>query len=89
MLDLLLGRETQATLADVLCFAIAFEKIPPLGFDGQPQLEFLHNEDFLWPKANTCAPILYLPIFYKSNEYEKFKNNMDYAILNGMQFGFA
>uniref|UniRef100_A0A1Y1L2Q7 HECT domain-containing protein n=2 Tax=Photinus pyralis TaxID=7054 RepID=A0A1Y1L2Q7_PHOPY len=81
--------ETQATLEDVLCFATASEKVPPLGYDGQPKLEFLHNEDFLWPKANTCVPILYLPVSYKSNEYEKFKSNMDYAILNGMQFGFA
>lgn len=89
MFNIILDKETQATLEDVLCFATASEKISPLGFEVQPQLEFLHNEEFLWPKANTCVPTLYLPISYRCNEYEKFRYNMDYAILNGMQFGFA
>lgn len=87
--NLLLENETKATLEEVLCFVTASEKLPPLGFEVQPQIEFLHHEEFFWPKANTCVPILYLPVSYRNNEYEIFRDNMDYAILNGMQFGFA
>ncbi|KAJ8914876.1 hypothetical protein NQ315_014889, partial [Exocentrus adspersus] len=81
--------ESEVQLKDILCFATATEQIPPLGFQSSPELQFLHDEEFLWPKANTCAPILYLPVSYKDNEYDKFKSNMDYGILNGMEFGFA
>ncbi|KAL1489246.1 hypothetical protein ABEB36_014179 [Hypothenemus hampei] len=83
------NKESEASLEDVLCFALACEKIPPLGFDNKPELEFLHNEKSYWPKANTCGLILYLPVSYETHQYEKFKRSMDYAILNSKQFGFA
>ncbi|KAL1488697.1 hypothetical protein ABEB36_014496 [Hypothenemus hampei] len=70
-------RESEASLEDVFSFSLACDKIPPLGFDSKPQLEFLHNKkEFLWPKANTCSLVLFLPVSY-------------YAILNKKQFGFA
>ncbi|CAH0563157.1 unnamed protein product [Brassicogethes aeneus] len=49
--------EAEVQLKDILCFSTASEKAPPLGFNNKPELLFLHDEG-LFPKANTCAPIL-------------------------------
>lgn len=81
--------ESDVRVEDILCFATATEQIPPLRFQTNPEIQFLHDDDFLWPKANICALILYLPVSYKGSEYDEFKHNMDCAIINGMEFGSA
>ena len=63
--------------------------VPPLGFDPSPAIEFLHsdkNEECLYPKANTCAMVLSLPL---AESYESFKLNMIFGIRNAQGFGFA
>ena len=57
---------------------------PPMGFDNTPSLEFVHGE---FPKANTCAPVLYLPLGH--HEFDHFKEKMDFGILNSPCFGYA
>lgn len=61
--------------------------IAPLGFDRQPELQFLHDDSSLFPKANTCALILSLPVVHKN--YESFVFSMNYGFQNGLAFGCA
>ena len=76
--------EAQASLRNVLIFSTGADSPPPIGFENQPTIEFIDRE---LPKSNTCAPTLYLPL--EINEYEKFKAQMDFGILNSPRFGYA
>ncbi|KAJ8049217.1 G2/M phase-specific E3 ubiquitin-protein ligase [Holothuria leucospilota] len=73
-----------------MVFATALEKIPPVGFNTSPSLEFLHDPEIdervrsPFPKANTCACILKLPIH---TSYESFKEKMEFGILSAAGFG--
>lgn len=78
---------TEINLEQILCFATGANGIPPLGFDIPPTLQFLHDDSSTYPKANTCSLVLSLPV--EHNSYDNFKYHMDYAIQNGMVFGFA
>ncbi|CAH0552505.1 unnamed protein product [Brassicogethes aeneus] len=75
--------DCQVSLSDVLAFATGCNTEPALGFDQQPTIEFLHDDPSLFPKSNTCALILYLPIV-ASDDYEMYKNNLTFGILNGL-----
>lgn len=57
---------------------------PPLGFDSLPMIEFTSER---LPTANTCSTVVRLPTAY--DEYDKFKEVMDFAILNSPCFGKA
>ena len=84
-LDLLFSDgESQASLSHVLIFSTGANSPPPLGFNNKPTIEFIDGE---LPKANTCAPTLYLPLGI--SEFERFKTQMDFAILNSPCFGYA
>ena len=76
--------EAQASLRHVLIFSTGADSPPPIGFENQPTIEFIDGE---LPKSNTCVPTLYLPL--EINEYEKFKAQMDFGILNSPRFGYA
>ena len=83
--------DTNATLAkipDILQFSTGATSIPPLGsFQPVPSLEFLHHNGSKFPKANTCANILQLPVVHGS--YEEFSQSMDFGIMNAKDsFGF-
>lgn len=73
-------------LDEIFWFATGAQMLPVLGFEITPTLEFLHDDNSPYPKANTCSLILYLPIH---KQYETFKYHMNYGIRNGMVFGFA
>ena len=66
---------------DVFTFATGASCPPSLGFDSQPKLDFVDGE---YPKANTCAPFLFLPLCL-----EAFKEKMDFGIFNSPSFGYA
>ena len=73
-----------ASLSDVLVFGTGASSPPPLGYEKNPELSFV-NGDF--PKANTCAGTLYIPLDHE--EYDVFKEKMDVAMLNTPCFGYA
>ncbi len=76
--------------SDILFFTTGCKQLPPLGLSCQ--LSFLHDPEddgklSRFPKANTCAGILYLPVTHK--DYEQFKDAMIFAIKNCRGFGIA
>ncbi|XP_048255487.1 G2/M phase-specific E3 ubiquitin-protein ligase-like isoform X2 [Haliotis rufescens] len=82
LLDVAEGTES-VTLSDILVFATGAGSIPPLGLHPQPQLTFHtaielnpeNRENF--PRANTCANVLDIPMI---SNYNLFKKNMNAAI---------
>ncbi|XP_033099822.1 G2/M phase-specific E3 ubiquitin-protein ligase-like [Anneissia japonica] len=78
--------EAQCTCKDILVFASGASSIPIIGFSDQPKIEFL-NDDARFPTANTCSIILRLPT--KFEEYNEFRDAMDFGILNAQSFGLA
>lgn len=85
--DLLLDIEdgkAGISLKEILTFATGSDQIPYLGFGVDPSIEFLHEETF--PKANTCAMVLRLPVH---NSFNSFKESMEFAIQNSPGFGMA
>ena len=65
-------------------FATGASYPPPLGFDRSPRLEFTIGK---YPTANTCGLTLYIPIFYE--EYDYFKEAIEFAVQNSQSFGQA
>ncbi|KAG5864541.1 hypothetical protein JTB14_007596 [Gonioctena quinquepunctata] len=79
--------DCKVSLEDLLAFATGANKIPALDFPMTPAIQFLH-EDSHFPKANRGALILFLQL--TEQEFDKFVDNMDFAILNSLPaFGFA
>ena len=72
------------SLEDILKFTTGTERIPPLGFTPRPHVQFLHDDQHLFPEANTCAHVLKLPI-HKS--YEDFSDKMIAGIIMAPCFG--
>ncbi|KAG5869210.1 hypothetical protein JTB14_006534 [Gonioctena quinquepunctata] len=82
-----LNGDCKVSLEDLLAFATGANKIPALDFPMTPAIQFL-NDDSRFPKANTCALILCLPV--TEQEFDKFVDNMDFASSNSLPaFRFA
>ena len=76
--------ECQLKLKDILMFISGCFEFPPLGL--QITVKFLHGErECKFPKANTCACVISLPIQHTT--YTSFKDAMTFAILNSKGFG--
>ncbi|EMP26738.1 G2/M phase-specific E3 ubiquitin-protein ligase [Chelonia mydas] len=73
------GGESAATLEDILVFATGTSSIPPIGFEPDPSVKFLHIK---YPVGNRQLNCLELPI---TKTYEQFKNKMDFAISNALR----
>lgn len=73
------------SLKEILAFTTILDSIPPLGFEKELQLQFLHQDDSFYPKANTCSVTLNLPVVHGT--YADFNEFMCYGIQNGMVFG--
>ena len=69
------------SLEDILQFVTGTTRIPPMGFDKNPEIEF-HNDTL--PSASTCLLKLYLPFADSSRE---FKRKVTFAIFNSIGFG--
>ena len=72
------------SLATVLSFCTGSEYPPPLGFDSPITMHFDSNTD--WPLASTCSFQLILPTKF-ANNFEKFKDNVVFGLLNHGGFG--
>lgn len=82
---------TNCSVADVLEFASAADRIPPLGFGKIPTVEFLPPRDcFGFPQkfatASTCDIILRLPT-YHGESYDLFKESMIMSLKDNDGFG--
>lgn len=75
--------ECSTQLEDILSFVTGANRIPPIGFEPQPSIEF-EDDNAKYPVAHTCANVLRLPLL---KTYEEFKPNMDFGILNSPGFG--
>ena len=69
------------SMSDVLFFACGGTIVPPLGFEKQPCIDF-HTK--LLPEANTCGPVLHLPI--NAVNYDDFRKSMVMGITNSPYF---
>lgn len=70
------GGESVVTLEDILFFVTGSYSVPPIGFDPEPTIKFLHRR---YPTGNRFLNCLELPI---TTTYEQFKNKMDLTIRN-------
>ena len=66
-------------------FFTGADKIPPLGFNKTPSLEFLDGCDKILPTASTCSITMRIPTCYK--EYGCFKDAMNLALKGNDGFG--
>lgn len=80
-------RTSAADLSNIVYFTTGCTTVPPLGFQPKPQLHFLHESQNKFPKTNTCSCVLHLPVVH--TDYNQFKSDMDFAILNSCGFGLA
>jgi hypothetical protein len=81
---------TQISLSEILFFASGCKILPPQGL--VCQIHFLHEAEkdgnlSKFPKANTCACILKLPVVHL--DFDGFKNAMMFGIKNACGFGCA
>lgn len=67
------------TLEDILFFVTGSFSIPPVGFDPEPTIKFLH---IAYPVRNRLLHCLELPI---TKTYEQFKNKMEFTIRNTLR----
>ncbi|NXQ79621.1 G2E3 ligase, partial [Nyctibius grandis] len=71
--------ESVVTLEDILLFVTGSFSIPPIGFDPEPTIKFLHIR---YPIGNRLLNCLELPI---TETYEQFKNKMEFTIRNTLR----
>lgn len=74
--------DAKVTLGEVLFFVTGADVPPSVGFGRIPVITFTNQT---LPTADTCYPALYLPTVHGS--YEKFKETMNFSILNSPCFG--
>ena len=74
-------------LSKLMFFVTACTTVPPLGLNPMPEIRFLHGSTGKYPKANTCSCVLHLPVIH--TDYETFKTEMNFGILNSGGFGEA
>jgi hypothetical protein len=74
--------EMSLTLEDILVFLTGSSEIPIMGFDPKPAMEFTENSVF--PMASTCSNTLILPLGI--SDYDRFKYNMGFGIINSPGF---
>ena len=80
------------TSSDVLFYTSGLKQLLPMRLGWDLSRGFLHDPDkdnnlSSYPKANTCGPVLQLPIVHKA--YDAFKDAMNFAIGNSKGFGVS
>ena len=71
------------TLEDILSFATGAKSVPPVGFIPSPSILFEQSSFF--PRANTCANILFLPLQVANDD--NFMFYMSFGVCNTAGFG--
>ena len=78
--------KTGCSIEDVLVFFSGTNRVPPLNFDKQPTITFLHSACAKFATASTCDLQLRLPTGY-GEDYEAFKSAMVMAVKDNDGFG--
>ena len=78
--------EVSCTLDDVLVFFSGADRVPPLGFEKQPSVTFLHDTRSKFATASTCSLELRLPTQYGSH-FDKFREAMIMSLMDNDGFG--
>ena len=73
-------------IEDVLVFFSGSDQIPPLGFDEEPSVVFLHDQGSRFATASTCSLQLRLPTCHGDN-YTKFKEDIILSVKGNDGFG--
>ena len=73
-------------LEDMLVFVTGADRVPPMGFEYSPIINFVHDPPSHLPVASTCTPSLSLPVV-RGQAYENFKDAMVEALVGGFGFG--
>lgn len=68
-----------------MVFFSGTERIPPLGFEQQPTIEFIQDQSKLYCTASTCDLVLRLPTRYQ--DYPSFRGAMLMSIIDNDGFG--
>ena len=71
------------TLKEILLFTTGMPHEPPVGFTPRPSVGF--NLVSMYPTANTCGNVLYLPLLHTA--VEEFSWHMCFGIQNSAGFG--
>jgi len=69
----------------ILAFVTGTWQIPPMGFPNRPTITFISDESKTLPTSSTCDLILRLPLAL--TDYDNFKTQVTYGILNTVGFG--
>ena len=77
---------TDCSIEDVLVFFSGTDRVPPLNFEKQPTITFLHNASAKFATASTCDLQLRLPTGY-GEDYDAFKSVMVMALKDNDGFG--
>ena len=75
------------SLQAVLAFITGSTHIPPLGFHPPPSIVFLHDEKNRKMHVSTCSNILFFPVSEHFLEYNRFKEEFLFCMLNAPGFG--
>ncbi len=82
----LVGRKS-LLISDVLVFVTGCENIPPLGFSPKPTIVFDHDCGQRKISVNTSINRLTFPVSDVLLQYENFKEDIIFCILNSQGFG--
>ena len=79
------AEDSDITLSDILFFTTGCKVLPQRTLP--VTVEFLHEGLSRFPTANTCSNILRLPVMH--SDYESFKADVTFGLLNARGFGTA
>ncbi len=81
------GDENQCALERLFQFTTGIATVPPTGMESVGfNVDFLPDEQYkVLPEATTWTSTLHIPVVH--TEYERFKDAMDKAVTEGLQFG--
>ena len=79
-----MGRRQIITFESILAFVTGSPHPPPVGFKPIPSINFDYKK---FPRANTCANTLYLPLEKPLPTYEEFCYRLSYGVANTVGFG--
>ena len=75
------------SLQAVLSFITGSTHIPPLGFHPPPSIVFLHDVKNRKMYVSTCSNVLFFPVSEHFLEYNRFKEEFLFCMLNAPGFG--
>ena len=78
--------KTGCSIEDVLVFCTGTDRVPPLQFNKQPTVTFLHASSAKFATASTCDLQLRLPTSYGA-DFDAFKGAMVMALKDNDGFG--